>query len=199
MWGKQYLYHTEWRRSRDEEKHDRVLTLARRLPNLRAAVQSDLDGRGASKDRVLAAALRILDLGVFRTGGEEYAEENGTHGLAILLREHVTVRDSALVFCYPARGGIERNVRICDEDLLRAVKTMRRAAGATDRLLACRNDGTWHEVRSAEINERFKEFAGEEFTAKDLRTWNATVLAAMAPRTPHSRRASGAANARRPP
>jgi DNA topoisomerase-1 len=116
---RQYLYHLEWRRTRDEEKHDRVLALARRLPELRAAVGSDLDGRGAGRERVLAAALRILDQGVFRTGGEEYAQENGTHGLATLLREHVTVRAGELMFRYPAKGGIQRSVRIRDEELVR--------------------------------------------------------------------------------
>lgn len=196
---RQYLYHPEWRRARDEEKHDRVLVLARRLPKLRAAIESDLDRRGTGRDRVLAAALRILDLGVFRTGGEEYAEENGTHGLATLLREHVTVRAGELVFCYPAKGGIERNVRIRDEHLVRVVRSLRRAGPGTDRLLAYRAKGSWHEVRADEINERLKVLAGEEFTGKDLRTWNATVLAAVAfanrepPSSPTARKRAEAA------
>jgi DNA topoisomerase-1 len=177
---RQYLYHPEWRRARDEEKHDRVLALAGRLPELRAAVAADLDGRGAARRRVLAVALRILDLGVFRTGGEEYAEENGTHGLATLLREHVTVRGCELVFCYPAKGGIQRDVSIRDEELVRAVKALRRAAPKAERLLTYRDHGEWHPVHAEEINERFKELTGDEFTAKDLRTWNATVLAAVA-------------------
>jgi DNA topoisomerase IB len=97
-----------------------------------------------------------------------------------LLREHVTVRAGELMFRYPAKGGIQRSVRIRDEELVRAVKAMRRAGQATDRLLAYREYGGWHEVHAREINERFTELAGEEFTAKDLRTWNATVLAAVA-------------------
>jgi DNA topoisomerase I len=177
---RQYLYHAEWRRARDEEKHDRVLELARRLPDLRAAVAADLDGRGAGRERVLAVALRVLDLGVFRTGGEEYAEENGTHGLATLLREHVTVSGRELVFSYPAKGGIQREVSIRDEELVRAVKALRRAAPKAERFLTYRDNGAWHPVHAEEINERFKELTGDEFTAKDLRTWNATVLAAVA-------------------
>lgn len=177
---RQYIYHPEWRRARDKEKHDRVLLLARKLPDLRTAVEADLKDRGVGRDRVLAAALRILDLGVFRTGGEEYAEENGSHGLATLLREHVKVRAGGLVFCYPAKSGIQRTVRIRDDELVRVVKALRRAGSDTDRLLVYRQNGIWHEVRASEINERFKELTGEEFTAKDLRTWNATVLAAVA-------------------
>ena len=126
-----------------------MLALARRLPELRAAVGSDLDGRGAGRERVLAAAMRILDQGVIRTGGEEYAQENGTHGLATLLREHVTVRAGELMLRYPGKGGIQRSVRIRDEELVRAVKAMRRAGHATDRLLAYREDGGWYEIPRA--------------------------------------------------
>ena len=126
-----------------------MLALARRLPELRAAVGSDLDGRGAGRERVLAAAMRILDQGVIRTGGEEYAQENGTHGLATLLREHVTVRAGELMLRYPGKGGIQRSVRIRDEELVRAVKAMRRAGQAPDRLLAYREDGGWYEIPRA--------------------------------------------------
>ncbi|SFQ31354.1 DNA topoisomerase IB [Amycolatopsis arida] len=177
---RQYIYHEQWRRQRDVEKHQRVLDLARRLPRFRAAVKADLDAGGTGRNRVLAAALRMLDVGVFRTGGEEYAEDNGTHGAATLLREHVRKSGDELVFCYTAKGGIERTVRIRDADLAAVISTLRRARPPTDRLLAYRENGRWHEVHAEDINERFKELAGERFTAKDLRTWNATVLAATA-------------------
>jgi DNA topoisomerase IB len=111
---RQYLYHVEWRRDRDEEKHRRVVDLARRLPDLRAAVDADLATSGLGRQRVLAGALRMLDRGVFRTGGEEYAQDNGTRGVATLLRGDVTVRGGAILFHYPAKGGIERRVRIRD-------------------------------------------------------------------------------------
>ncbi|WP_037319583.1 DNA topoisomerase IB [Amycolatopsis orientalis] len=177
---RQYLYHPEWRRARDEEKHERVLALARRLPKLREAVQKDLDSRGLTRERVLAGALRMLDLGVFRTGGEDYADENGTHGLATLLCEHVTVSEGCLLCDYPAKGGIQRKVRLRDDSLLRLIRSLRRARGGESRLLAYRQGREWHEVRAEDINERLKELVGEDFTAKDLRTWNATVLAASA-------------------
>lgn len=177
---RQYLYHPQWHRARTEEKHDRVLGLARRLPEFRAAVEADLERTGTGRERVLAGGLRILDLGVFRTGGEEYARDNGTFGLATLRREHVRLSGDELRFRYPAKGGALREVRIRDEQLAALARTLRRSRTGTDRLLAYRRDGAWHEVRAEEVNERFKELTGEEYTAKDLRTWNATVLAAAA-------------------
>ncbi|AUI64171.1 DNA topoisomerase IB [Amycolatopsis sp. BJA-103] len=177
---RQYLYHEDWRRTRDEEKHERVLALARRLPRLREAVQEDLDSRGLTRERVLAGALRMLDLGVFRTGGENYADENGTHGVATLLCEHVSVSEGCLLCDYPAKGGIQRKVRLRDDGLVRLVRSLRRARGGEVRLLAYRDGREWQEVRADDINERLKELVGDDFTAKDLRTWNATVLAASA-------------------
>lgn len=177
---KQYLYHGEWRRARDEEKHERVLTLARRLPRLRRTIREDLASRGLTRERVLAGALRMLDLGVFRTGGESYADENGTHGVATLLCEHVSIREGCLLCDYPAKGGIQRKVRLRDEGLVRLIRSLRRARGDEVRLLAYRNGRGWQEIRAEDLNERFKELTGDDFTAKDLRTWNATVLAASA-------------------
>lgn len=177
---RQYLYHSEWRRARDEEKHDRVLELARKLPDFRAAVEADLDGGGAGRKRVLAAALRILDLGIFRTGGEEYAAENGTRGVATLLRGDVALHGDELRFSYVGKAGIRQDVHIQDEQLANVVRTLRRSRTGTDRLLVYRSASGWHEVHAEDVNQRFKELTGEEFTAKDLRTWNATVLAAAA-------------------
>ncbi|MFI5585588.1 DNA topoisomerase IB [Amycolatopsis sp. NPDC051758] len=177
---RQYLYHEQWRQDRDEEKHDRVLAMARRLPAWRKAVEADLTGRGLTRKRVLGAALRMLDRGIFRTGGEEYAEENGTHGVATLLREHAAVRGDECRFCYVAKGGLDREVAIRDPALAKVVKSLLRSRADSDRLLVYRVGGDWHDVHAADINERFKELAGDDCSAKDLRTWTATVLAAAA-------------------
>ena len=177
---RQYLYHEQWREDRDAEKHDRVLAMAKRLPDWRAQVERDLAGKGLTRPRVLAAALRMLDRGIFRTGGEEYADENGTHGVATLLREHAHVRGDECKFEYPAKGGLDRAVAIRDPALARVVKSLLRSRSGSDRLLGYRDRGDWHEVHAADVNERFKELAGDDFTAKDLRTWTATVLAAAA-------------------
>lgn len=177
---RQYLYHARWRAGRDEEKHRRVVELAKRLPELRAAVDADLSTSGLTRRRVLAGALRLLDRGVFRTGGEEYAQDNGTRGVATLLRGDVAVRAGATEFCYPAKGGIERRVRIRDEALAALVTSLRRGRADGDRLLAFRDRAASCEIRAEDVNERLREIVGDRFTAKDLRTWHATVLAAVA-------------------
>ncbi|MGI8647813.1 MAG: DNA topoisomerase [Acidimicrobiales bacterium] len=175
---RQYLYHAQWRRARDEEKHDRVLVLAKQLPAFRAQIYADLNEHGLSRRRVLAAALRILDSGVFRVGGEEYAEENGSRGVATLLREHVRISGDVIKFHFPAKSGVDRVAEICDADLAKVLGSLKRCRADTDRLFACDDMKSWHELRAEDVNERFKELVGEEFTVKDLRTWKATVFAA---------------------
>lgn len=195
---RQYLYHERWRRERDEEKHDRALALAQRLAGLRERVHADLRLRGCPRRRVEAVALRIVDLGVFRIGGEEYAEENGTHGAATLLRSQVRVRGDIVGFDFPAKGGARRRVDIPDHDLAVAVRVLLRARHDMPRLLVCRTGRQWHELHADDVNARFREIAGLDCSAKDIRTWHATALAAAAyagrpvPQTQRRRRAVSA-------
>jgi DNA topoisomerase IB len=176
---RQYLYHAEWRRQRDEQKFDRVLALAPRLPDFRKRVAEDLAARGYGRRRVLAVALRMLDNGIFRTGGEEYAERNGTYGVTTLLCEHVRVRGPRVSFDYQAKGGTRRAVTLTDPLLAKAVAGLSRRGGPDGRLLVCRDRPGPAPIRAEEVNERFQELVGGEFTVKDLRTWTATVLAAV--------------------
>jgi DNA topoisomerase I len=177
---KQYLYHDQWRLDQDEAKHDRVLALARRLPRIRAAVEADLTSPGLNRERALATALRMLDSGAFRTGGDAYADEYGTHGVASLLRGHVRVRGAEVLFDFPAKEGVDRHVRLHDVSLAKAVTALRRTRHQSDRLLGYRDDLGWHEIHANQVNERFKQIAGkDDFTVKDLRTWQATVVAAI--------------------
>jgi DNA topoisomerase-1 len=180
---RQYLYHTEWRRVRDEQKHQRVVALAHKLPDLRTAVYADLTGKGLTRTRVLAGALRMLDRGVFRTGGDEYAQDGvngpGTRGVATLLRGDVTVRGGEVNFHYLAKGAIERKVRIRDSALAALVTSLRRGRQDDERLLAYREGDERKEIHADDINERMRALVGDEFSAKDLRTWHATVLAAV--------------------
>jgi DNA topoisomerase IB len=157
-----------------------VVELAKRLPDLRAAIDIDLAERGLRRQRVLAGALRMLDRGVFRTGGEEYAQDNGSRGVATLLRGDVSVHRGSVHFSYVAKGGAERKVRIRDGALAALVTALRRGRGDEERLLVYREDGACCEIRAEDVNRRLQELVGEEFTAKDLRTWHATVLAAVA-------------------
>jgi DNA topoisomerase I len=176
---RQYLYHEQWRLTRDELKHARVLTLARRLPKVREAIQADLVRPQLDRDRVLATALRMLDYGLFRSGNESYTEDNGSHGVATLLREHVVARRDQVAFDFPAKSGVARSLTLVDAPLADAVRALRRARTGTDRLLVYRCDGGWGEIHADTVNERFKELAGADYTVKDLRTWRATVVAAM--------------------
>ncbi|WP_233517857.1 DNA topoisomerase IB [Geodermatophilus marinus] len=176
---RQYRYHDAWRAKRDAEKHERVLEIAHQLPDVRDSIAAALRTRGLNRERVLACALRLLDLGTFRIGSEEYAEENGTYGLATLRREHVTVRGERTFFRYTAKGGIEREVEIVDRPTATVVRhLLERPDDTGEELLAYETPDGWRDVTSDEINAYLKEVSGAEITAKDFRTWNATVLMA---------------------
>ena len=122
----------------------------------------------------------MLDLGLFRTGGEEYEQEHGTHGVTTLHRDHVTVRGDDLHFLFPAKSGVEREARVTDPPLAVAIRALKRSNAPGERLLQYRDSTGWHEVTGAEVNEAFKTLTGADFTVKDLRTWAATVTAAAA-------------------
>ncbi len=177
---KQYRYHDAWRERRDQQKFDSMLEFARALPAMRRRVKRDLAGDELTRTRVLAAATRLLDLGFFRIGSEDYAERNQSYGLATMLKRHVTVSDGEVVFDYPAKSGQRRIQAIADDDVCEIVKALKRRRGGKPELLAYREGGRWRDVRSDEINEYIKQLTGHEFSAKDFRTWNATVLAAIA-------------------
>jgi DNA topoisomerase I len=125
------------------------------------------------------AAVRLLDVGVFRIGSEEYADDDGGLGLATIHREHVVVHEDSIEFDYLAKGGARRRQVIVDPVPYALVRTLRRRRGGGQQLLAYREGRRWHELRSDEINEYLKEELGREFSAKDFRTWNGTVMAAV--------------------
>jgi DNA topoisomerase I len=176
---RQYLYHDDWRTTQDADKHDRVRRLARRLPAFREVVDKDLCSKGLGRERVLAVALRMLDYGVFRTGNSEYAEDHGSRGAATLLRDDVRVRKGKLVFEFVAKGGIDRVIELAADRLVDAVSSLKRSRHGEPQLLVYRDRDGYHEIDATMINERFQELVGEDFTVKDLRTWTATVHAAV--------------------
>jgi len=176
---KQYRYHDLWRERRDREKFESMVEFARSLPKLRDRVQRDLRKRRISRERVLACAVRLLDRGFFRIGSEDYAEENETYGLATMRKRHVAVNGESVVFDYEAKGGARRVQVVGDRSIAGLVKTLRTRRGGGHELLAYRNGSSWRDVRSTDINDYIKETLGEEHSAKDFRTWNATVLAAV--------------------
>jgi DNA topoisomerase IB len=177
---KQYRYHDRWREMRDRQKFDHMLDFARALPRMRRRVLAELrDGDELSEQRVLACALRLLDVGLFRIGSEQYADEEGGVGLATVGKSSVTVGDDEVVFDYLAKSGVRRVQAVRDKPTLAVVGALKRRRAGGDQLLAYRVGRRWHPVRSDQISEHLKELIGDEYTAKDFRTWNATVLAAV--------------------
>jgi DNA topoisomerase IB len=177
---RQYRYHDAWRVHRDREKFDHMLEFARLLPGMRATCMQCLDERGLTRERVLACSVRLLDLGFFRIGTEGYAEQNQTYGLATMRKRHVSVSRREVTFDYEAKGRRRRIQSVVEPQVVAVVAALKQRRGGGHELLAYRAGRSWVDVRSVDINEFIREISGADLTAKDFRTWNATVLAAVA-------------------
>jgi DNA topoisomerase I len=177
---KQYRYHDLWRERRDAQKFESMIRFAHTLPKLRRRVAKDLATTGMPRERALACAVRLLDRGFFRIGSEDYAEENDTYGIATMRKRHVTVSGDQVSFDYEAKGGQRRLQAIGDPEVAGLVRALKQRRGGGEELLAYKVGRRWVDVKSADINEYVKDVAGEEFSAKDFRTWSGTVLAAVA-------------------
>jgi DNA topoisomerase IB len=176
---RQYLYHAQWRARRDQEKFDEMLRFARALPVIRRTVAKHLTQRGLTRHRVLACSVRLLDRGFFRVGTEDYAEQNKTYGVATMQKRHVTLGPNGLlVFDYVAKSGKQRVQSVVDPPVYDVVEKLKKRRGGRE-LLAFKDGRSWVDVRSDHINEYIKAVAGEDFSAKDFRTWHGTVLAAV--------------------
>jgi DNA topoisomerase I len=177
---RQYVYHLRWRERRDQEKFDEMIRFARALPRIRKITARELAEKNITRERVLAGAVRLLDRGFFRIGTEDYAEQNQTYGLATMQKRHVTLEgDGVLRFDYVAKGGKRRIQSLVDPEVYELLGALKRRTGGPE-LFAYKNGKSWVDVRSDDINDFIKEISGEGFSAKDFRTWNATVIAAVA-------------------
>ncbi len=180
---KQYLYHPQWRTRRDSEKFEAMTRFARTLPALREHVDGHLTATDQlTRDRVLACAVRLLDRGFFRIGSEQYAVQNESFGLATMRKQHVTLdpEHRGMVFDYVAKSGKRRIQGVADPAAFEVIAALKRRRGGGRELLAYKNGRAWVDVRSQDINEYLNEATGDDFTAKDFRTWAATMLAAIA-------------------
>jgi DNA topoisomerase I len=171
-----------------------MLRFARSLPELRARVDADLGLDGFPREKALAAGVRLLDIASFRVGSESYTKQNGSFGLATLRREHVRVSGDVLRFDYVSKSGKRRMQDVIDPALAPVLRRLKRRRDGNDELLAYRDRSGWRDVRSADVNDYLKQLAGEDVSAKDFRTWHATVLAAV---TLASEETPDAARARR--
>ncbi|MBD1272244.1 DNA topoisomerase IB [Aeromicrobium tamlense] len=173
----QYLYHPEWVRQRNLEKFDRVSQIAQELPKLRALVTDHITATDSSREHAAAVAVRLLDSGSFRVGNDVYARQ-GSFGLTTLERRHVRAKGETLVFRFIGKSGVEHQVVLEDAPVVDAVNRMRRRRGGGPRLLEYRANRARYALDSSDVNEYLREQTGLDISAKDLRTWAATVLAA---------------------
>ena len=178
---RQYLYHPYWQEVRSEVKFERARGLGSCLPNLRRRLRQELDGSHLSQERVMACAVRLLDLGAFRVGSETYAKQNASFGLATLRRDHVHLVREGVAFEFPAKSGQLGQVVVTDPYIREIVaRLLRRHDGSPD-LLAWwdRSRREWVDVKSTHINEHLRTLTRQDLTAKDFRTWHGSVLMAM--------------------
>jgi DNA topoisomerase-1 len=176
---KQYRYHPRWRNVRDEAKYGRMASFGTALPAIRRAVDEALRLPGLPREKALATVVYLLEATLMRIGNEEYARENKSFGLTTLRNRHVRIAGSAVEFRFRGKSGVNHAVRISDRRLARIIQRMRDLPGQ-DLFQYVDEDGSTHAVGSADVNEYLREISGEEYTAKDFRTWAGTVLAALA-------------------
>ena len=176
---KQYRYHPRWRSVRDETKYGRMMAFGAALPRIRTRVETDLKRPGLPREKVLATVVRLLETTLIRVGNEEYARVNRSFGLTTMLDRHVDVTDRSVRFGFRGKSGIHHKIDLNDRRLAKVVKRCRDLPGQ-ELFQYLEEDGTHRAVDSADVNDYLREVAGDEFTAKDFRTWAGTVLAAMA-------------------
>jgi DNA topoisomerase I len=176
----QYLYHRLWREQRDAQKFAHMLRFATALPGLRAAAISDLKRPDLSRDRVAAGAVRLIDMSLFRIGGEKYAELDHHYGATTLKKEHLKLTPDGMVFDYIAKAGKRRTILIKDPVVMRMVAALAEVDNGLDDLFCYEHRNEWHPLRSRDVGNYIAARSGGHFTAKEFRTWNATVLMALA-------------------
>jgi DNA topoisomerase-1 len=176
---KQYRYHARWREAQDQHKYERVLRFARTLPKIRRAVARHLRKRGLPREKVLAAAVKLLETTLIRVGNDEYARDNHSFGLTTMHDEHVKIRGATIRFDFRGKHGIEHEIDLKDRRLAEIVHACRDLPG--QELFQYVDDaGNVCDVGSGDLNAYLREISGEDFTAKDFRTWAGTALAAQA-------------------
>lgn len=175
---RQYLYHPDWRTRRDAAKFDRVMVFGEALMKARERVLADLGSEGMPLERACACAVRLLDIGYFRIGNDVYADAHGSFGLTTLQRQHVRRRRDRLVFTFTGKSGVDHHIEIDDAMVTEAIEVMRRRRSGDKTLLAYRLGRQWRVMLPALVNDYVREVTGVDATAKDFRTWHATVLAA---------------------
>jgi DNA topoisomerase-1 len=176
---KQYRYHPRWREFRDRTKYHCLLAFGQALPRIRAAISKDLACQGLPRHKVLATLVRLLELTHVRIGGEEYVRQNGSYGLTTLRDRHAKIRNGKILFRFRGKCGILHNLVLDDRRLARIVQRCQEVPGQ-DLFQYFDDTGKGRRVTSTDVNDYLREISGQNFTAKDFRTWSGTVHAFMA-------------------
>jgi DNA topoisomerase-1 len=176
---RQYLYHPDFRAQQDAAKFDKLIRLAERLPDLRVAMSEHMDRDSLDRERVSAIALRLIDLGWFRVGSERYARESRTYGITTLTKRHVRVRGHRIAVNFRGKNRIQVRTTLVDAELADAMKELL-ALGGGRRLFRYEWEGELYNLTSARLNDYIGVYLGDDFTAKDFRTWGGTLTAAIA-------------------
>jgi DNA topoisomerase I len=176
---KQYRYHRRWREVREETKYTRMIAFGKALPKIRARVKRDLSLHGLKRPRILATVVRLLEVSLIRVGNEEYERENESFGLTTLKNRHVDVNGSEISFHFRGKGGKQHRIDVSDRRLAEIVRRCQDLPGQ-ELFQYVDEDGKLQDVKSTDVNDYLKEITGEDFTAKDFRTWAGTMLAALA-------------------
>jgi DNA topoisomerase I len=176
---KQYLYNADFRAAQEQAKYDKLISFAEKLPDLRLKLAEDLDKDGLDRDRVSAIALRLINMGWFRVGSDRYVKESRTYGITTLTRRHVTVRGHRITLCFRGKHGVQVRTTLVDDELAAAMKELLGSQKGGRVFRFRREDGKLANLTSRHLNEYVKEHLGDDFTAKDFRTWGGTLLAAI--------------------
>jgi DNA topoisomerase-1 len=176
---KQYRYHPKWREAQDQNKYERVIAFAQTLPKIRRAVARDLKKRGLKREKVLAACVKLLETTLIRVGNDEYARDNESFGLTTIQDEHVEIRGATVRFDFRGKHGVEHEIDLKDRQLAAIVHACRELPGQ-ELFQYVDDSGAVRDVGSGDVNDYLREISGEDFTAKDFRTWAGTALAAQA-------------------
>jgi DNA topoisomerase I len=174
---KQYRYHPQWRSIRDQTKFTRMIVFSQALPHIRSRLEHDLSLPGLPKEKVLAAILRLMELTRIRVGNEEYVRTNQSYGLTTLRDEHVNIAGTTIQFQFRGKSGVDHAIKVTDKRLAKIVKRCQDIPGQ-ELFQYCDQNGEYQTIGSADVNNYLRDISGQDFTAKDFRTWAGTVLAA---------------------
>ena len=176
---KQYRYHARWREVRDSTKYNRMIAFGKALPKIRSRVERDLSRESLTRDKVLGTIVRLLEVTHIRVGNEEYKKQNNSFGLTTMRNRHVRIRGSKVSFYFRGKSGVKHAISVDDKHLARIVRRLRDLPGY-ELFQYIDEDGARHSIGSSDVNDYLREITKDDFGTKDFRTWNGTILAAVA-------------------